>query len=140
MKYTQKKLVILLLLHHAVSFQDSIIQKYGIIKDRAPNTRQYYSPLASYTVRSRLQCAKECSQLPCCVSLFVTQTNAQLHCALYDIVFADTFLKEDSKNTRYMYKTPVQGMSYTKPYIFHSYHDFWKQHIPGFIFTSNQNV
>ena len=108
MKYTPKLFLVVLLFHHAVKSEDSKKQVFETLKGQAPSTRQYYSPLASLTVGSILECAMGCVQHPCCMSLFVNQTNSQHHCSLYDVVFNDTFLIEDD-SYRYMYKTPFKG-------------------------------
>ena len=107
MKHLSQAFLLLLLLHQGVSFQAG--QFFETVKGVAPSTGQYYSPLASYSVRSRITCAKDCVQNPCCVALFLTKNGAQLHCSLFNIMFADTFLKEDISST-YMFRIPVNGM------------------------------
>ena len=100
--------LLLLLLNQAVSFPDENNQFFEAVGGVAPSTGQYYSPLASYTVTSRIECAKDCVQNPCCLALFVTQNSGQLHCSLFDVIFADEFLTQDISST-YMFRKPVHG-------------------------------
>ena len=81
---------------------------YDTLHGQAPSPGQYYSPLA-FIVWSKMECAIYSGQHAFCVALFVSKTNAQLQCSLYDVLFADEFLKLDITST-YMFKTPFQGM------------------------------
>ena len=101
-------LLLVLLFHQVESMQESTIQQFKTMKDQAPFTRQYYSPLASFAARSVLDCAANCVQHTCCVALFVQQSSGKFNCSLFDIAFGDTFLKQESTSI-YMYRTPLQG-------------------------------
>ena len=105
--HTPQTFILLLLLQQGVSFQ--VGQFFKAVHGVAPSTGQYYSPLAAYNVTSWIQCATNCVENVCCVALFVTQNGGQLHCSLFDLVFADTFLKQDI-SSNYMFRKPVQGM------------------------------
>ena len=110
MKLTpQTSILLLLLLHQGVSFPDGNMQFFETVRGVAPSTGQYYSPLASYNVRSKIECAKDCVQNPCCIALFITRNGAQLHCSLFDVIFANEYLKQDISST-YMFRKPVHGM------------------------------
>ena len=108
MKFVSE-ILILVLLQHVVCSHGSTKQFFNTLHGKAPSTKQYYTPLASFTVRSKIECAAHCERHACCVALFVSKTNTQLQCSLYDVLFADEFFKLDITST-YMFKTPFQGM------------------------------